>query len=518
MSLTDSAFAVSGQGQPQVRAGSRRALYLCLAAFLVAAFAIRLGMMLAVPGMHRPDEVYQNLEPAHRLWSGWGVVTWEWRDGIRSWLFPGLLAALMALAGPLGLGPEGYLPLIAGTLAFVSLGVVATGMVLGWRQSGVAGAVICGVLCSFWPELVYYAPRTLGEVQGGNLLVIAAGLATLMLERPGTGLAPERPGTVRQGWVWGVAIGVLLGLVVVLRFQLAPAALLVAGWAGRRDVREGWRPLVVGAAVPLLLLGITDWVTWGSPFQSIWKNLQVNLLEHRSLAYGKQSPLWFAGQFVQLWGAALLPVAVFFVIGAPRAKLMAATAIVVVLSHSLVGHKEISFIYAALPAGMIVAGIGTARVVTALPGLLRPRWTPAATAAVAAILWMMVAVLTGGGGLRPMWSHGSDMLRLWVSLRERPDLCGVGLYGAGFRWQWTGGYTYLNRKVPIYFLETPAAFAEAQPGANYMLTNAATDDPVLHDYATLACAGGTCLVRRDGGCDSVAPQDRIDAVLARKGW
>ena len=60
-----------------------------LAALLVVAWAVRLLPMLLDPSGSRPDEIFQSLEPAHRLLTGWGIVSWEWRDGIRSWLFPG---------------------------------------------------------------------------------------------------------------------------------------------------------------------------------------------------------------------------------------------------------------------------------------------------------------------------------------------------------------------------------------------------------------------------------------------
>src|SRR3954465_10825248 len=45
-----------------------------------------------------PDEIYQSIEPAHRVAFGYGLVSWEFRDGARSWLLPGLLSAVMKFA------------------------------------------------------------------------------------------------------------------------------------------------------------------------------------------------------------------------------------------------------------------------------------------------------------------------------------------------------------------------------------------------------------------------------------
>jgi GPI mannosyltransferase 3 len=482
---------------------SRRHFWVCVTLFALAAFAARFGLALGPASIHRPDEVFQALEPAHRLWSGWGVVSWEWRDGIRSWLFPWFLAGLMTLSGPLGLGPDGYLPLIAATLSLASAGVVVVGIVLGWRHSGLAGAVLCGTLCTFWPDLVYFAPRTLAEVQAGNLLVVAAGLASL---------APRAEGRCRAALC--LATGALLGLAFCLRFQLAPALLLVALWAGgRKDLRHRWLPLLLGGVVPLIALGMSDALSWGTPFQSVWKNLYVNLVEQRSEAYGISPPLWFVSEVAHLWGVALLPVLIFFCLGAREAPLMAATAAVVVVSHSAIAHKEISFIYAAVPATMIVAGIGTARAALALPRLLRPQ----SVLALAAVLWLAVAGLTGGAASSLLRPGGTDNpLAVWAAARQRPDLCGLGLYGPDFPWYLTGGYAFLNRPVPIYLLRTPEALAHARPGMNYLVADRQLAG-ALRDYAAVLCARGYCLMRHDQPCTKEIPGLEINAVLEREG-
>lgn len=51
---------------------------LVLLVLLLAAFALRMGTWSFLPNTHHPDEVFQTIEPAHRLLTGVGVVTWEW--------------------------------------------------------------------------------------------------------------------------------------------------------------------------------------------------------------------------------------------------------------------------------------------------------------------------------------------------------------------------------------------------------------------------------------------------------
>src|SRR5262249_20954686 len=55
--------------------------------------AIRLWLSVNDDGIYWPDEIYQSLEPAHRLVFGYGLVAWEFVQGARSWLLAGALAA-----------------------------------------------------------------------------------------------------------------------------------------------------------------------------------------------------------------------------------------------------------------------------------------------------------------------------------------------------------------------------------------------------------------------------------------
>ncbi len=117
----------------------------------VVAFALRFGFAIGSPSIERPDELFQNIEPAYRMWSGHGTVTWEWRLGLRSPIFPGFLAVLIAAASTLGAGAAGSLALISAALSALSTAVVATAFCVGRRYGGLAGARLCALPCAVWP-------------------------------------------------------------------------------------------------------------------------------------------------------------------------------------------------------------------------------------------------------------------------------------------------------------------------------------------------------------------------------
>ena len=67
--------------------------------WLVLAVGVALRIIAFNPyAAHHPDESIQYLEQAHRLVFGYGVVPWEFRYFIRSWLIP------LGLAGPMQVG------------------------------------------------------------------------------------------------------------------------------------------------------------------------------------------------------------------------------------------------------------------------------------------------------------------------------------------------------------------------------------------------------------------------------
>ena len=96
----------------------RRALWL-LAASLALGAAYRLYFACTDDGIFWPDEIYQSLEPAHRLVFGWGLVPWEFIDGARNWALPGLVAFLIKLSG--SADPRIYLAVVR--IAFVAISV-----------------------------------------------------------------------------------------------------------------------------------------------------------------------------------------------------------------------------------------------------------------------------------------------------------------------------------------------------------------------------------------------------------
>ncbi len=475
--------------------------WLWLIGFCAAGWALRTTTAITFAAIERPDEIFQNLEPAYRLWTGHGIVTWEWRAGIRSWLFPGALSGLMFLTSLLHLPDGAAIPLIWAVLSLVSCGVIAVGVSMGWRRFGTTGAILCGILTAFWPDLVYFGPKTLGEVQSGNLLVIAAALAS--------------PGPVRRsGWRMA-SIGVLLGAAFDLRFQLSISLFLVACWAARFDFRKSWLPLVLGAAFPLLVLAVVDWLTLGSPLQSVWKNIQINLLQNKAEAYGVAPLYQYLYDFSARNGGVVVAMSVFFVLGLRYAPLLGLTTISVVAFHSLISHKEISFVYAALPCAMVTIGFGTSRVVEGMQTWLRQPPSPRLARTMAALA-ALATVVTLAKAERPFdkGSTPTDLKSLFGYAHAQADLCGLDFFvDDESLWSLSGGYAALRRPVPIYMTSSLQAFADSKSGFNYVIAKRSM--PLVMDgLSVVHCGRDYCLFHHPVQCQPTVAHE-ITAELAR---
>jgi hypothetical protein len=470
-----------------------------LAALLLIAFLLRLAIFYLVPNVHWPDEIYQVLEPAHRLAFGTGAVSWEWMAGIRSWLLPGLVAGLMELGRLLGGMPAQIdLPV---TIFMAAAGCVPLVCAYGWggKLFGRGGAFAAASVAAIWVDLLYMSTHPLTEVVAADCLPVA-----LYLGLPLAGETQSR----RRLWI----AGAMLGLTFALRFHLAPALLVAAiGICGRSWPR--WGSVAAGACIPILALGLLDWATLGIAFQSVTINLWYNLVLGVSDEAGT---LPFLTLFVlpfYLWGGAFAVIVLTALIGARRLPVMLAVIATIFLMHAFIAHKEYRFIYPALPLIAILAGIGTAEllklVTEARPKAFSVRWMPAA---LATLFWATVSLAIATSPVyRSSWTRERAQLDAFAFLSHRADLCGVGLYG--MRWAVTPGQSGLPPRAPLYQTDR-AHLGHDDAAFNYIIAREQAPVPSAR-YSNQACFAGdagdgdswrihVCVWRRDGGCDASA--------------
>ncbi len=431
-----------------------------LAVVLLAGIALRIALGFRDHGIYWPDEIYQSLEPAHRLVYGYGLLAWEFIEGARNWALPGFIAGLMWVAQAVGLDqPEGYLGLIRVVFALIAGGTVwgSYRLARAYDASPLAAAAGAAVFALAAP-FVYFGHRAMSE--NASALPVVLGLAFA--------LTPK----ARRWKVWLGAS--LLGISVLLRLHNGVFCLGLLGiLAGRRDwraLRESFAVLGVWAAI----FGLLDWLTWGRWFHSALVYLQFNLVEGKAANWGT-SPwhyylrvLWTSAPWVSVLlgiGAAL---------SARRAPGLLLTAVLFVVLHSATPHKEFRFLMPVVPVFCALAAMGLSWAAARFDRKVLPLGSALLFGA-AAISGAQYQKLTFGqlGAYgdhdqkknQSAWNDFGDVNRLLLAAHDEAGLCGIKVEVA--HQAWTGGHSYLHREVPFYPHNGPARSSRRY---NYVIT------------------------------------------------
>jgi phosphatidylinositol glycan class B len=454
-------------------------LRLAFVAVLVLGFAMRCYDVATDDGIYWPDEVYQSLEPAHRLVFGYGLVAWEFIEGARTWALPGLVAVVLKLCALLGQNqPTQYLVAVKGVFVLASL-AAAWGAHRLARASGAseASAVAGMAVIALSGPLVYFAPRAMSENASAALGVW--GLA-LSLDRTAS------RGRLALG-------GSLLGLSVLFRLQSAvfaagAVAILVTRWwrernPGMRRAQPGLLLLVLGAGA--IAYGVMDAVTWHDApgarawglFHSAVVYLRFNLIEGKAAGFGTAPWNYYLKHLWTSMPAVSLVLGAGFVVATPRATGLALIALAFFSLHSAVPHKELRFVLPLLPVLAALAAVGLDRLGFTARGRV--------------VILPLVGVLALASGARrrdltfgdlgayahrrkvSAWDDSGNVNRLLMAAGQREDLCGVRIDVAHLAW--TGGSTYLHRKAPLYMPGTP----DNTGHFNYLITGPGSGGEVV---------------------------------------
>lgn len=401
--------------------------------FLLAAPAALVAVLQL--GRIHPDEVYQSLEPAWFRVHGYGVLAWEWREGIRNWAVPLSLAALLKLCAAAGLDhPRAYRAVLElPQYALHAWALAAAYRFARRRLEDDLAALMAAALVALSGLALVFAGRTLGESFSGAFLLVA--FEALDRDRK------ER--SLKDGALGGLA----LGLAVVTRygslvFALAGLALLAA--------RRRWRALggaaAAGAAVAAALAAL-DWATWGRPLHSLLGYLDFNVLSGRAAAtFGASPPGFYAWPLFALTPPWVWP-GLWLASRRERPRLSAATVAALAYVAVVVAtpHKESRFLY---PAQLLLA-------MAAAPALVR--WLSARAPQVRG--WLGAGALASGLGIfafppPDLADLRGDQFRAIVRAAHDPAATGLLIVGEGI-WG-SGGYFYLGKQIPWTVADWPA--------------------------------------------------------------
>jgi GPI mannosyltransferase 3 len=475
-----------------VRRGS--AFYWCV--LTVAAAAILRGWLSWYDhSVFWPDEIHQSLEQAHRAVFGYGLVPWEFRDGARSWFFPGAIAAIWQAASLLGVDSSLTLVMLA-RLFMVGCSVLAIVFAarLAAETRGMRAGVAVAVILATLPPAVVFSYRGMSETASAPLIALGAWL-----------LSKRTP---RAAQLAGLAIA----LACLCRYQ---NGLFVLVFIATMLLQRRWREVAafVGAGAAVALFGgLLDWATWGRPFHSFVAYVEFNLLHDGASTFGVEPFTYYAAALWSSSGPLLLVLVACFCVGALYEPVLAGAVVAYVLAHSVLPHKEFRFLVPCFPLFAMVTGVGVEAV---LRRVRMPRLVPALSAVSALALtasfgFSLMHIDFGDMGQyrgterasASIWRHEHEATLLLADTGQRSDLCGVTVLGS--RAAFTGAYTYLHRDVPLIYENQLCSTAPS----NYIIAPIARASGVLpKSYQQAQARGDWALYRRDGACQESQAHD-----------
>lgn len=482
---------------------------------LALGLVLRLTAWYEFPNTNWPDEIYQSLEQAHRVVFRYGVVPWEFREGTRSWLVPGLLAALMQLTSWVTSSPTAYLAACATALTTVSLAPVWVTFRSALTLFNLRAAVVAALIVVSWFELVYFAPKALNEVIAAHCLAAGVMFADAA--------ARDRSESPRAA----VGATVMLALASMLRIQLS-----IAGFGcfvylfARMPKTVRIRAVAAGGAV-VVALGLLDWVTWTYPFQSYVENVRINVVVGRSANWGTAPWYAYFEVFARAWGWWGLVIIVTACIGARLRPLFAFAVLAVLLAHMPIAHKEYRFAYPAALLVIMLAALGTAQLLNSI-GKRVPRRTHLLAAAALATAWITASLQRATvfeekntrlgialGASQPHWELRRGGLVLMADVGRDPDTCGIELVGLTIFD--TGGYAYFHRDLPIYETRRREDIEGLTPYVNvYLIARALNPEEEFRGYVRQRCVAELCVYKRPGSCEKMLGYS-INNVLTASG-
>jgi GPI mannosyltransferase 3 len=432
--------------------GSRAAAVFWL--LTVAGIGLRLVSAVATGGFVHPDEHQQYLEVAHGIVYGYHVRFWEYVRGIRHYLYPYCLAALLHVLDKLGIhdpvSQAAAIRALLGVAVFASIVLLAH----DWMREGRRPASLCLLsLAALSPDMIHTSVRTLSET---------AATVPLALSMHFLGRKPF--------WV-----GLLLGVMFALRFQ---TAFLVLGFLllALYDDRSSGRWLdgatartAAGLTISLLLAGLIDRLTWGSWFHSPVESLRANVIEGIAARFGVEPWYEYLDWAVpRLAEAAPLFVLLFFP-GMLRERRLTFLALIFIAGHSAIAHKEFRFVWPIAPIVLLIFAAGFEVAYAWLAGRSqRVAFVALFAGAVAWGSWRRFEHIDWNP--EPSRTSSAALARLG----RYADLSGVAVFDVPVAA--CGNYFYLRRNVPLVLAEArdPDLLEDdahwAQGRVNYLLT------------------------------------------------
>jgi GPI mannosyltransferase 3 len=364
-----------------------------------------------------PDEVFQSLEPAHRLAFGYGLIPWDFQYGLRSYLYPALLSLPLLILKLFHLdNPQIYIPTIKIILSLCSLILIPAGYYLSMFVTKNHKIAIFTAFClTVWYELIYFSGRALTEIFASYLLALAV---LLILKKPKLKLF----------------LGYVVGVALITRIQYL--LLLILLIPHRKKLYQSH---LFGFALSIFTFGLVDVIAYHSLLAHLINNIQISFFSGLSTEFGIEPwYYYFKTFFVSSMGLGLLA----FLKPNPKVKIIWISLIGLFLLHSFIPHKEYRFVFILIPIWLILFSLMFSK-------NLRFGYLLVSLVSMLGFLNLLPGQFFIYS--QPLWLK-DPLLEYEINLPKDQK---KSVYIPDRDWVFSGSYYYLHQNIPIYSQDYP---------------------------------------------------------------
>ncbi|XP_030764543.1 GPI mannosyltransferase 3 [Sitophilus oryzae] len=307
--------------------------------------SVRLFSIFAVQTYFVADEYYQSVEVAHKLAFGYGHLTWEWSQGIRSYGYPIIFTILYKALQYCGL--DNSITVVYGPRVLQAI-ISAYADLCFYKWSGTKKWAIFTISTAwFW---FYMGSRTLINTFETSLTTIA------LSKFPWLGKEADD----RGNFLWIIApLFVLRPTSVITWIPLCLFHLIISEKSVWRLIFTKYLP--VGYLVLAVSIAI-DSLVHGSLIITPYNFLKLNVFESIASNYGTHPWHWYLSSGLPaILGIQILPfiMAILIILKArknhPNELVLLATIVFTIFVLSFLPHKEFRFILPLLPIVLYIS-------------------------------------------------------------------------------------------------------------------------------------------------------------------
>jgi hypothetical protein len=236
----------------------------------------------------------------------------------------------------------------------------------------------------------------------------------------------------------------------------------------------------------------------------------MNTSGGRADSFGTQGPLWYGKWMLVQLGPIAVPAWIAAILAGPRYRPVLIAAVVTIVVHSLIGHKEYRFIWLPVFLVLMLAAIAAVDLTQRIRSQRHRAWAIAGLC----LLWSVASLWAYRQGeertlLQGTARGGAPIVRAAVAADALPGTCGIAV-NADHRG--VIAQVFMPRPVELYLFPRDMDTGKRgfdpllTAGANALVVTGGAEPPP--PYRRISCSRDKqqdiCIYRRAGGCNRAA--------------